>query len=53
MKNDPFETALNTLCITRKIAGVEPTAIKIFSQPRHIFEFSIPTKDVKKIKGTK
>ncbi|MBA7583035.1 Glu/Leu/Phe/Val dehydrogenase [Candidatus Atribacteria bacterium 1244-E10-H5-B2] len=44
MKNDPFETALNTLRIAGKIAGLEPNAIKILSQPKRIFEFTIPMK---------
>ncbi|HCL90296.1 MAG TPA: amino acid dehydrogenase [Candidatus Atribacteria bacterium] len=42
MNNDPFETALNTLCAAGGIAGLEPNAIKILSQPKRIFEFTIP-----------
>jgi len=42
MKNDPFETALNTLRTAGKIAGLEPNAIKLLSQPKRIFEFTIP-----------
>jgi len=42
MKNDPFETALNTLRTAGKIAGLEPNAIKLLSQPKRIFEFIIP-----------
>ena len=42
MKNDPFETALNTLRAAGKIAGIEPNAIKLLSQPKRIFEFTIP-----------
>ena len=44
MENDPFETALNTLRAAGKIAGLEPNAIKILSQPKRIFEFAIPMK---------
>jgi glutamate dehydrogenase/leucine dehydrogenase len=44
MKNDPFETALNTLLTAGKIAGLEPNAIKLLSQPKRIFEFTIPMK---------
>ncbi|HBY57140.1 MAG TPA: amino acid dehydrogenase [Candidatus Atribacteria bacterium] len=44
MKNDPFETALNTLRAAGKIAGLEPNAIKILSQPKRVFEFIIPMK---------
>ncbi|MBA7704574.1 Glutamate dehydrogenase [subsurface metagenome] len=44
MKKNPFETALNTLRIAGKIAGLEPNAIKILSQPKRIFEFTIPMK---------
>lgn len=44
MKNDPFETALNTLRAAGEIAGIEPNAIKILSQPKRIFEFTIPMK---------
>ena len=42
MKNDPFETALNTLRTAGKIAGLEPNAITLLSQPKRIFEFTIP-----------
>ena len=44
MKNDPFETALNTLRTAGKIAGLEPNAITLLSQPKRIFEFTIPMK---------
>ncbi|GAG72688.1 unnamed protein product, partial [marine sediment metagenome] len=44
MKNDPFETALNTLRVSGEIAGLEPNAIKILSQPKRVFEFTIPMK---------
>ena len=44
MKDNPFETALNTLRNAGKIAGLEPNAIKILSQPKRIFEFTIPMK---------
>jgi len=44
MKNDPFETALNTLRAAGKIAGLGPNAIKMLSQPKRIFEFTIPMK---------
>ena len=44
MKNDPFETALNTLRVAGEIAGLEPNAIKILSQPKRVFEFTIPMK---------
>ena len=44
MKNDPFETALNTLRAAGKIAEIESNAIKMLSQPKRIFEFTIPMK---------
>jgi len=44
MKNDPFEIALNTLRTAGKIAGLGPNAIKLLSQPKRIFEFTIPMK---------
>lgn len=44
MKNDPFGTALNTLRVAGEIAGLKPNAIKILSQPKRIFEFTIPMK---------
>ena len=44
MRNDPFETALNTLRVAGEIAGLEPNAIKILSQPKRVFEFTIPMK---------
>jgi glutamate dehydrogenase/leucine dehydrogenase len=44
MKNDPFETALNTLRAAGEIAGLESNAIKLLSQPKRIFEFTIPMK---------
>ncbi|PKP61187.1 amino acid dehydrogenase [Candidatus Atribacteria bacterium HGW-Atribacteria-1] len=44
MKNDPFKTALNTLRVAGEIAGLEPNAIKILSQPKRVFEFTIPMK---------
>ena len=44
MKNDPFETALNTLRVAGEIAGLESNAIKILSQPKRVFEFTIPMK---------
>jgi len=44
MKNDPFETALNTLRVAGEIARLEPNAIKVLSQPKRIFEFTIPMK---------
>ena len=44
MNNNPFETALNTLYVAGEIAGLEPNAIKILSQPKRIFEFTIPMK---------
>jgi len=44
MNNNPFETALNTLRVASGIAGLEPNAIKILSQPKRIFEFTIPMK---------
>ena len=42
MNNNPFETALNTLRAAGKIAGLESNAIKLLSQPKRIFEFTIP-----------
>jgi len=44
MNNNPFETALNTLRVAGGIAGLEPNAIKILSQPKCVFEFTIPMK---------
>jgi len=44
MKNDPFETALNTLRVAGEISDLEPNAIKLLSQPKRIFEFTIPMK---------
>lgn len=44
MNNNPFETALNTLRVAGEIAGLEPNAIKILSQPKRVFEFTIPMK---------
>jgi len=44
MKNDPFETALNTLRVAGGLADIEPNAIKMLSQPKRIFEFIIPMK---------
>jgi glutamate dehydrogenase/leucine dehydrogenase len=44
MKNDPFETALDTLRVAGELADIEPNAIKILSQPKHVFEFTIPMK---------
>lgn len=44
MNNNPFETALNTLRVAGGIAGLEPNAIKILSQPKRVFEFTIPMK---------
>lgn len=44
IKNDPFKTALNTLRVAGGIAGLEPNAIKILSQPKRVFEFTIPMK---------
>jgi len=44
MNNNPFETALNTLRVAGRIAGLEPNAIKILSQPKRVFEFTIPMK---------
>ena len=44
MNNNPFETALNTLHIAGEIASLEPNAIKMLSQPKRIFEFTIPMK---------
>jgi len=42
MNNNPFETALNTLRVAGGIAGLESNAIKLLSQPKRIFEFTIP-----------
>jgi glutamate dehydrogenase len=44
LKENPFETALTTLREASEIAGIEPNVVKILSQPKRIFEFTIPFK---------
>jgi len=43
-KDNPFETALNTLQEAGSLAGIEPNVIKLLSQPKRIFEFAVPMK---------
>jgi len=44
MSKNPFETALTTLKEASELAGTEPNVVKMLSQPKRIFEFSIPMK---------
>lgn len=44
MSKNPFETALTTLQEASQLAGTEPNVVKMLSQPKRIFEFSIPMK---------
>ncbi len=44
MSSNPYETALTTLREASKLAGIEPNVVKMLSQPKRIFEFSIPMK---------
>lgn len=44
IKNNPFETALNSLREASKIAGISENAVEMLSQPKRIFEFTIPMK---------
>lgn len=42
MNDNPFETALNSLHNACEIAGVEPVVEQFLSQPKRVFEFTIP-----------
>ena len=42
--SNPFETALATLRSASEIAGIHPNVVKHLSQPKRIFEFTIPLK---------
>lgn len=42
--NNPFETALVTLRSASEIAGIHPHVVKHLSQPKRVFEFTIPLK---------
>jgi glutamate dehydrogenase len=42
MSRNPFETALSTLRAASEIAGIEKNAVMMLSQPKRIFEFTIP-----------
>ena len=44
MKDNPFETALETLREAGTIAGTDNDVIRILSRPKRIFEFMIPLK---------
>lgn len=44
MDNNPFETALDTLNKAGEIGQINPNVIKMLSQPKRIFQFSIPMK---------
>ncbi|MDW7678694.1 MAG: Glu/Leu/Phe/Val dehydrogenase [Bacillota bacterium] len=44
MSKNPFETALTTLKEASELAGTEPNVVKMLSQPKRIFEFTIPMK---------
>lgn len=44
MSKNPFETALTTLQEASKLAGTEPNVVKMLSQPKRIFQFTIPMK---------
>ncbi len=44
MKGNPFETALSTLKEASEIAGIDKNVVRILSQPKRIFEFTIPFK---------
>ncbi|ABR47399.1 Glu/Leu/Phe/Val dehydrogenase, C terminal protein [Alkaliphilus metalliredigens QYMF] len=42
--SNPFQTALSTLKAASEVAGLEPNVVKMLSQPKRIFEFTIPMK---------
>ncbi|SCY91044.1 Glu/Leu/Phe/Val family dehydrogenase [Alkaliphilus peptidifermentans] len=42
--SNPFDTALSTLRAASEVAGLEPNVVKFLSQPKRIFQFSIPLK---------
>lgn len=44
MSTNPFETSLATLRKASEIAGIDPNVVKMLSQPKRVFEFTIPMK---------
>ncbi len=44
MSGNPFKTALDTLYMAGDIGKINPDVIKMLSQPKRIFQFSIPMK---------
>jgi glutamate dehydrogenase/leucine dehydrogenase len=44
MGKNPFQTALDTLHMAGEIGKVHPDVLKMLSQPKRIFQFSIPMK---------
>jgi len=44
MSKNPFQTALDTLHMAGEIGKINPEVIKMLSQPKRIFQFSIPMK---------
>ena len=42
MGKNPFQTALDTLHMAGKIGKINPDVLKMLSQPKRIFQFSIP-----------
>jgi glutamate dehydrogenase/leucine dehydrogenase len=44
MSKNPFQTALDTLKFAGEIGQINPDVIKILSQPKRIFQFTIPMK---------
>lgn len=44
MGKNPFQTALDTLKLAGKIGNIDPNVLKMLSQPKRIFQFSIPMK---------
>jgi glutamate dehydrogenase len=44
MGKNPFQTALDTLYMAGEIGQIDPNVLKMLSQPKRIFQFSIPMK---------
>ncbi len=44
MGRNPFQTALDTLHMAGEIGKINPDVLKMLSQPKRIFQFSIPMK---------
>lgn len=44
MSKNPFQTALDTLQMAGEIGKINPDVLKMLSQPKRIFQFSIPMK---------